>query len=47
MINKDIDEEPTQLGGGDPLKLKILLAIMTPFSFISLLIFRVIDKFKK
>ncbi|MDD5157236.1 hypothetical protein [Sulfurimonas sp.] len=40
MINKDIDEEPTQLGGGDPLLLRIVLTLLMP-------IFWIIDKFKK
>ncbi len=40
MINKNRDEEPIHIGGGDPLLLKVVMTLLMP-------IFWIIDKFKK
>jgi hypothetical protein len=40
MINKKKDEEPTYIGGGDPLLLKVVMTLLMP-------IFWIINKFKK
>lgn len=41
------DWEPTSMGGGDGWKLNIIKALMSPFSWIIFLVYRVIDKLKK
>lgn len=41
------DWEPTSMGGGDPLKLKIIMALLLPFAWIAQGVLWLITKIKK